>query len=55
MEAELLRDYRGNTNLVVNLRVDKGCPWEYVAAVFDRCQRNGIMRIAPRYEPPKRP
>jgi len=54
VESELVKDYRLNPNLVVFLRADESSRWKDVAAVLDRCQRNGITRINPRMEPPKR-
>jgi biopolymer transport protein ExbD len=55
IEAALVRDYRANPNLVVYLRADENSRWKDVEAVIDRCQRNGITRLSPRTEPPKRP
>lgn len=54
IEATLVRDFRANPNLVVYLRADENSRWKDVEAVIDRCQRNGITRISPRTEPPKR-
>jgi biopolymer transport protein ExbD len=54
MEAALVRDFRANPNLVVYLRADENSRWKDVEAVIDRCQRNGITRLSPRTEPPKR-
>ena len=54
VEAALVRDYRANPNLVVYLRADENSRWKDVEAVIDRCQRNGITRLSPRTEPPKR-
>jgi biopolymer transport protein ExbD len=54
IEAALVRDYRANPNLVVYLRADENSRWKDVEAVIDRCQRNGINRLSPRTEPPKR-
>ena len=52
LETDLVRDFRANPNLVVYLRADEASRWKDVAAVMDRCQRNGITRMAPRLEPP---
>jgi biopolymer transport protein ExbD len=55
VESELVRDHRANPNMVVSLRADESCRWKEVAAVLDRCQRNGISRISPKTDPTKRP
>ena len=52
--GELVRDFHANPNLVVYLRADENSRWKDVEAVIDRCQRNGITRLSPRTEPPKR-
>ena len=54
IEAALVRDFNANPNLVVYLRADENSRWKDVEAVIDRCQRNGITRLSPRTEPPKR-
>lgn len=54
LEAALVRDFHANRNLVVYLRADENSRWKDVEAVIDRCQRNGITRLSPRTEPPKR-
>jgi biopolymer transport protein ExbD len=54
VETALVRDFRANPNLVVYLRADENSRWKDVEAVIDRCQRNGITRLSPRTEPPKR-
>jgi len=54
MEAALVQDFHANSNLVVYLRADENSRWKDVEAVIDRCQRNGITRLSPRTEPPKR-
>ena len=54
IEAALVRDFHANPNLVVYLRADENSRWKDVEAVIDRCQRNGITRLSPRTEPPKR-
>lgn len=54
VEATLVRDFKSNPNLVVYLRADENSRWKDVEAVIDRCQRNGITRLSPRTEPPKR-
>ena len=54
VEAALVRDFHANPNLVVYLCADENSRWKDVEAVIDRCQRNGITRLSPRTEPPKR-
>ena len=54
IEAALVRDFHANPKLVVYLRADENSRWKDVEAVIDRCQRNGITRLSPRTEPPKR-
>jgi len=54
IEAELVRDFKANPNMVVFLRADENSRWKDVQAVLDRCQKHGITRISPRTEPPKR-
>lgn len=51
IEARLAEDHRANPNLVVDLRADKRAPWDLVANLLDRCERNGITRIRPRTAP----
>lgn len=53
LEAELDRDHQADSDLVVNLRGDELSRWKDMAAVLDRCQKHGITRISPRFEPPK--
>jgi biopolymer transport protein ExbD/biopolymer transport protein TolR len=53
IESELVKDFRANPNMVVYIRADETSRWKDVAAILDRCQRNGITRISPRTEPPK--
>jgi biopolymer transport protein ExbD len=54
IEQELVRSFRANPNLVVYVRADGDGPYKQVAAVLERCERNGITRISLRTEPPKR-
>jgi biopolymer transport protein ExbD len=53
LESELVKDYRANPNLVVNIRADEMGRNKYLYAVIDRCQKNGITRYSLRTEPPK--
>jgi biopolymer transport protein ExbD len=54
LEANLVRDYRANTNLIIRIRADENGKTKDVYAVIDRCLKNGITRIDLRTEPPKR-
>ena|SRR2546421_593728 len=53
IEAELIRDFRANPNLVVYIRADEMGLNKHLYAVIERCQRNGITRYSLRTEPPK--
>ena len=52
IEAQLVKDFKANPNLVVYIRADRKSPLEYFAAVTDACQRHGISRYSLRTEPP---
>jgi biopolymer transport protein ExbD len=52
LESELVKDHRADPNLIVYIRADESGRWKDVAAVLDRCERNGITRISCRTEPP---
>src|ERR1035441_427378 len=54
IEGALVRGFHANPNLVGYLRADEDSRWKNVEAVMARCQRNGITRLSPRTEPPKR-
>ena len=54
IEAQLAQDFRFNPNLVVYIRADENGAYKYVAAMIDRCQRNGITKFSLRTEPMKR-
>src|SRR5262244_67578 len=54
VEANLVKDFRANPNLVVYIRADEMGRNKDLYAVIDRCQRNGITRYSLRTEPPKR-
>lgn len=51
LEQLLLAEYRRNPRLVINVRADRRAPWELVAVLFDRCERNGITRVRARMFP----
>jgi biopolymer transport protein ExbD len=53
LEANLVRDFHANPNLVVYIRADEMGRNKDLYAVIDRCQRNGITRYSLRTEPPK--
>lgn len=55
IERELIQAFRTNSSLVVYIRADENGPYKYVAAILDRCERNGLTRISLRTEPEKRP
>ena len=51
LEEELIKSYRGNPNLAVDIRGDQNAHWRDVFAVFDICIRNGISQVSPRASP----
>ncbi len=53
MENFLVRDYRGNPNLIVYINADENGPLKYVMSVLDLCQRNDITRFSMRTDPRK--
>lgn len=52
LEAELVKAFRANPDLVVFIRADEMGRNKDLYAVIDRCQRNGITRYSLRTEPP---
>jgi biopolymer transport protein ExbD len=54
LEQELVKAFNSNPNLVVYVRADKTAPFEHIAAVLDRCQRNNITRVSFRTEMERR-
>ncbi len=54
IEANLVRDFLANTNLVVRIRADENGKNKDTYAVIDRCLKRGINRIDLRTDPPKR-
>jgi biopolymer transport protein ExbD len=52
IEANLVKDYHANPNLVVYIRADETGRNKDLYAVINRCQRNGITRYSLRTEPP---
>ena len=51
LEEELIKSYRRNPNLAVDIRGDQNAHWRDVFAVFDMCMRNGISQVSPRASP----
>lgn len=47
----LATEFRSNPNLVVYIRADKDCRYNYVARVLDGCQKYGITRYSLRTDP----
>jgi biopolymer transport protein ExbD len=54
IEANLVRDYSANTNLVIRIRADENGKNKDLYAVIDRCLKHGITRMDLRTEPIKR-
>ena len=52
--ATLYRDFKANPNLVVYIRADKECRYDYVAQLLDGCQKYGISRYSLRTDPTPR-
>ena len=53
IESELVKTHRGNPNLIVFIRADEMGRIRDMAAIVDRCTRNGIDKYSLRTEPPK--
>ena len=49
--SQLTLEYRRNPNLVVNIRADRKGQIDYLAALLDGCQRNGLTRYSLRTDP----
>ncbi len=49
--AQIAGESRTNPNLVVYIRADKDCRYDFVAQIIDGCQRNGITRYSLRTDP----
>jgi biopolymer transport protein ExbD len=49
--ASLKEESRANPNLVVNIRADKECRYDFVAQLLDGCQKYGISRYSLRTDP----
>ncbi|HEX9048855.1 MAG TPA: biopolymer transporter ExbD, partial [Verrucomicrobiae bacterium] len=48
---QLGQDERSNPNLVVYIRADKDCRYDYVAQLLGGCQKYGITRYSLRTDP----
>jgi biopolymer transport protein ExbD len=55
IEGDLVRTHRQNPRLVVYLAADKRTPWDFVAAMFNVCSRNGITRFSFKTTPAEHP
>jgi biopolymer transport protein ExbD len=53
LQANLVKDFQANPNLVVYIRADEMGRWKDVAAVMNFCQTKGI-KMSARMEPLKR-
>ena len=53
IEKTLQYAYSRNRNLLVYIRADGEGAFKHVAAILDRCERNGITRVSLRTEPPE--
>lgn len=46
MISRLTADFRSDPNLIVYIRADKDCRYDYVAQLLDGCQKSGITRYS---------
>ena len=51
VELALREKFAKNKNMVVYIRADENGPYKHVAAILQRCDRNGISRISLRTDP----
>lgn len=51
IEKSLRERFVKNKNMVVYIRADEDGPYKHVAAILQRCERNGITRISLRTDP----
>ena len=49
--SQLAGESRSNPNLVVYIRADKDCRYDFVAQIIDGCQKYGITRYSLRTDP----
>ena len=54
LEAQVVREYRANSQLVVRIRADQESLAKHFYPVIDRLTRNGVTRISLATEPPSR-
>jgi biopolymer transport protein ExbD len=54
LEADLVKEFKANPNIIVYVRADEMGRNKDLFAVFDRCQRNGITKYSLRTEPQRR-
>ena len=52
--TEIAQDSHSNPNLVVYIRADKECRYDFVARLLDGCQKYGISRYSLRTDPTPR-
>lgn len=53
LESELVRTFRNNPKLIVDLRADERTEWKNVIAVIDACMRHNITQVSPHTAPAK--
>jgi len=53
IERRLVYAFRTNPDLLVYIRADGEGAFKHVAAILDRCERNGISRVSLRTETPE--
>jgi biopolymer transport protein ExbD len=51
IEKALRERFDKNKNMVVYIRADEDGPYKHVAAILQRCERNGITRVSLRTDP----
>jgi biopolymer transport protein ExbD len=51
LEAELVRNFRNNPKMIVDLRADARTEWKNVIAVIDMCMRHNITQVSPHTAP----
>ena len=49
--TSLASEFRQNPNLIVYIRADKACRYDYVAQILDGCEKHGITRYSLRTDP----
>jgi biopolymer transport protein ExbD len=51
LSRQLIAEHRRNPRLLVYIRADKKCPYEFVASVLDNLEANGIDQVSLRTSP----